>query len=298
MAVPPARVIQGLPKITWRGLFAKCEDASFSFSHTQVERGAYGIDGAWHDHARRDPIKFQCKLHFVNTLFGGGVVEFPDNYQKWWDALKDGSTGPLRHPILGTINARVEKGNVSLSAQTTAGVVLNVEFTETLVDVTKATKFAQPSVDIKALAAQVGQDAGAFSVAFPSGILDRSLEDAVESFLGDVHAAQLTATGYATQIVGKVERMIAAVERVTDPRVAPLYTNLVTLWDALRTRAKEAERVIGRSTSQRRAEGDTTLDALATGTGNTVEELMELNPALVQRTSVPKGTLYAYYTDK
>lgn len=297
MAIP-ARVIQALPKLTWRGLFAKCEDASFSFSQTQVERSAYAIDGAWHDHARREAIKFRCKLYFINTLYSGGVVEFPDNYNKWQAAMLDGSTGPLRHPILGTINARVESGDVSLAAQTTAGVVVNVNFTETLVDVTKGTVFEAPAVDIQKLAQQIGQDAGRFDIAFPSGILDRSLEDAIESLLGNVHAAQLTASGYATQMVGKVERMIAAVERVADPSVMPLYTNLVTLWDTLRTRAKQAERVLGRSTSRYRAPEDTTLDAIAKDTGNDVAELTELNPALVASPTVPKGSIVTYYTDK
>jgi hypothetical protein len=293
----PALVVQALPKLTWRGLFAKCEDASFDFSHTQVERGAYGIDGAWHDHARRDPIVFTCKLHFINTLISA-PKEFPENYIKWQKAMLDGSAGKLRHPILGTIDARVLKGSVRLVAQTTAGVVVEVTFTETLVDVTKATKFEAPTVDVKALAAQVGHDAGLFDIAFPSGILDRSLEDAIDSFLGNVHALQVSASGYALQIVGKVEKMIESVERVTDPRVAPLYTNLVQLWDTLRTRAQQAERLAARSTSRRRTEADTTLDALAKSSGNSVEELMELNPALVSRPSVAKNTIYTFYTDK
>lgn len=297
MAIP-ARVIQGLPKLTWRGLFAKCDDASFSFSHTQAARGAYGIDGDWHDHARRDSVKFRCKLYFINTLYGGGVVEFPDNYNKWQAAMLDGSPGPLRHPILGTVNARVESGDVNLVAQVTAGVIVSVNFTETRIDVTENTPFATPTVDIQALANQIGQDAGRFDIAFPSGILDRTLEDAVNSLLGDVHAAQLTASGYALQIAGKVDRMIAAVERVADPRVMPLYTNLVTLWDILRKRGKQAERAVARSTARFITSESTTLDALADGTGNTVAELTELNPALIARPTVPQGALVTYYTGK
>lgn len=296
MAIP-ARVIQDLPRLNWRGLGAQCEDATFSFSHSQVERGAYGIDAAWHDHARRDPIKFKCKLHFINTLISA-PKEFPENYNKWQEALLDGSTGKLRHPILGTIDARVENGDVRLVAQVTAGVTIEVNFTETRVDVTKPTEFSSPDVDVKALAAQIGHDARRFNIAYPSGILDRTLEDAIGSILGNVHAAQITVAGYASQVVGKVSNMIEAVERVTDPAAAPLYTNLVTLWDALRTRAKEVEKLAARGTSKQRVAAPTTIDAFAKTVGNTEDEIMYLNPALIAKPSVPAGTVVAYYTGK
>lgn len=296
MAVP-GQVIRELPSLKWRDLTAPCEEASYDFSHTQAERGAYGIAAAWHDHTRRDPIKVKVRLAFMNTL-RGGTRQYPDNWLKWKPALFDGSTGKLRHPDLGEFDARVEKGSVRVTSAQTAGVYVDIDFTETRVDVTKDTVFQAPSVDIKALAAQVGQDAGTFNIAFPSGILDRSLTDAIESFLGDLHAAQLTASGYALQIAGKLDSMIAAVERVTDPAVMPLYTNLVHMWDIMQTRAKQAEKIAGRSTRKTTALADTTLDAIAAETGNSVGELMDLNPALVARPTVPKGSIYSYYTDK
>lgn len=301
MAVPPSRVVQGLPPLKWRGLVAHCEDASFSFSHTQVERGAYGIDAAWHDHARRNPIQFKCTLHFVNTMFGAAkssTRQYPDNYNKWQEALFDGSAGKLHHPMLGEINARAMDGEVTLVAQNQAGVSVRASFVETIVDITREVDYENPQVNIKDLAAAVAKDASKYKINFPRGILDKSLEDAIDSFLGNIHAFQMTASGYATQIVGKLDKMISQVEAVADPSIMPLHTNLVHLWDAMRTRAQQAEKAAGRSTSRLVMVTDSTLDKVAADFKNSMSEIMELNPHLISRPVVPKGALVTYYTDK
>ena len=293
----PSRVIRELPKLTWRGLFAPCEAAPVKFAHAQNERKAYQIDAAWHDHGGREPNSVDVKLHFLNTMFDG-VLWFPNEYNKWQKALFDGSPGKLRHPILGEFDAVVKGGSVQLDSSRSAGVTVDVTFDETLVDVTKANAFKGPQVDVKAVAKQALTDAGNLGINFPSGRLDGSLFDAIDSLLGDITSAQMTITGLGNQIVGGIEDMIYRVELVADPASAPAYDNLVLLWDALKTKVTDAEKLAARSTATTLLGSDTTFDAVASERSNTVEELMGLNPGLVRYRVIPKGSALVFYTGK
>lgn len=296
MAIP-AHVIRSLPKLRWRGLSAPMESAPVDFAHAQAERKAYGIDGAWHDHGGREPLSIKVTLHFINTLFGG-TLWFPNEYNKWQKALFDGSPGKLRHPILGEFDAVVLNGSVSLDPRQLGGVTVTVTFAETLVDVTKPNELKTAEVDVKALAKQVLQDAGNLGINFPSGILSTSLFDAIDSFLGSIASAQMTVSGYGNQIAGGLEDMIERVELVTDPKSAPVYDNLLILWDTVKTRANEAEKLAARSTQKRQIKSDATFDVLAAEFGNGVEDLMNLNPVLIKFRVIPAGTTVAFYTGK
>lgn len=293
----PSRVIRELPKLTWRGLFAPCEAAPVKGAHAQVERKAYGIPAAWHDPAGREPYSTDVKLHFLNCQFDG-ILWFPNKWNEWQKALEDDSPGKLRHPLLGEFDAVVKSWVVALDASRTAGVTVDVTFDETLVDVTKANAFKGPQVDVKAVAKQALTDAGNLGINFPSGRLDGSLFDAIDSFLGDITSAQMTITGLGNQLVGGIEDMIYRVELVADPASAPAYDNLVLLWDALRTKVTDAEKLAARSTATTLLGSDTTFDAVASERSNTVEELMGLNPGLVRYRVIPKGSALVFYTGK
>lgn len=298
MAIP-ARVIQGLPKLKWRGLSAPCEAAPVDFSHQQVLREQYGLDAGWHDPAGRKPLDIKVTLHFINTMFDG-IVWFPNEWNKWQKALFDGSPGKLQHPILGEVDAVVLNGSIQLEARQTGGVTVNATFQETLVDVTKPNDLKAATVDVKAVAKQVLQDAGNLGIHFPSGRLDGDLLGAVDSFLGDIASATMTVTGLGNQLKGGIEDMIFRVELLTDPSVGPVYDNLVLLWDALDTRLSSAGAAAtpARTTAVLVTTADTTFDAIASEHANGVEELMGLNPSLIRYRVIPQGKPVAYYTSK
>lgn len=296
MAIP-ARVIRDLPKLTWRGLFAPCEAAPVEIAHAQVEREQYGIDGAWHDHAGRKALDIKVKLHFLNTMFDG-IIWFPNKWNDWQKALLDGSPGKLRHPILGEIDAVPITTSIQLEARQSGGVSVDVTFRETLVDVTKPSQLSTAQVDVKAVAKQAITDAGNLGINFPSGRLDGSLLDAIDSFLGSVTSATMTITGLGNQLSGGIEDMITRVETITDPAAAPAYDNLVLLWDAIQARTRDAEKIAARSTASRLVSADTTFDRFGGEYGNSVEQLMSLNPGLIRFKFIPAQTRVTYYTNK
>ena len=292
--VAPAQIIQGLPPLTWRGMTAYIESAPVEFSHSQAERRYPYIDGAGHDWTGRDPVKIRVRLFFLETIDPGA---FAKKWPKWRRALFDGSSGPLEHPVLGSFLARVEGGSIAFAAQTTAGVIVDVTFTETVDNVDKPNRFREPTPGGVTVAKAAQKAADAYGIPWPSQKLDVSLEDAVKALTTSAWDTQVTFSGYANQIAGDIESMIVQAEALTDPKSYPAYDNLLHIWELSRDAANKAARDL-RATGSRIVQNDTTLAAIAAAVGNTEQEIMQLNLRLLRSPIVPSGESVTYYTGK
>ncbi len=291
----PAQIIHGLPPLSWRNLqWPHVESAPVHFSHSQAERKYPYVDAAGHDNTGRDPLVIRVRMFFLETLEPGA---FTKKWPVWRKALFDGSSGPLEHPLLGVIRARVLDGDVQFAAQTTAGIIVDVTFTETIDSVDKPNKLreATPGKVEVAKAAQVA--ANQFQSAWPSQKLNTSLLDAVKAIETAMWDTQMTAAGFANQVAGDILVMIEAAETLTDPTAFPAYDNLVFLWDLVKSSADAVSKDL-RPTAARVVQNDTTIATFAAEVGNTENEIMSLNTRLLRSPLVPRGTSVSYYSGK
>lgn len=295
--VPPARIIQGLPTLEWRGLYAPCDSAPVDFSHRQAERKYYGVDGAGHDNTGMDPMFPNLRLYFINGVEGDNEA-FPHNWNAWRVALFDGSAGDFVHPVLGKFRARVLKGTIQFVSQTTAGVVVDVAFTSTIDSIDKPNKFIDAKPDVQTTAKAAAAAAASQEIRWQPSTLGSTLEGAVSGLFSAVFDAQVTLSGYTNQVGGGILDMIARAESLTDPASYPAYDNLVRLWSEVELLSAAAVREVGRSVGKRITQNDTTLDAFATSVNNDIDEVMALNPGLLRSPSVPKGSTVSFYTGK
>jgi len=295
--VAPAQVIQALRPFRWRGLGILIESAPVDFSHSLAERRYPYIDGAGHDWTGRDPIKCRVRMYFFDAGIPGDLNAFTKKWPLWRKALFDGTSGALDHPILGRFQARVESGSIQYVATTTAGVIVDASFTETVDNIDKPTQVQdpQPSGVEVAVAAQVA--ASTVGINWPSQKLDLSLGDAFKALQTAFWDAQVTFAGYANQIIGSIEEMIVQAESLTDPTSYPAYDNLVHAWFLAKDAVDKAQKDL-RATGSRIVQADTTLSTFAAEVGNTEAEVMQLNYALLKSPIVPKGTAVNYYTGK
>jgi prophage DNA circulation protein len=287
----PAQVIQGLRPFKWRGLTVFIESAPVDFAHGLAERKYPYINAAGHDWTGMDPLKVRVRMFFLETIDPGA---FTKKWTVWRKALFDGTSGPLEHPVLGKFQARVEGGSIAFAAQTTAGIIVDCSFTETVDNIDKPNKFTdpQPSVTEAAKSAQVAADA--YKIPWPSQKLDTDLFEAVKALQT---GTQVTFAGYANQIAGNIEKMIADVEALSDPRSYPAYDNLIHTWDLVRDAANKASKDL-RSTGSKYTQNDTTIATFAADVGNTEEEIAQLNLRLLRSPVIPAGTAVTYYTGK
>lgn len=297
-------VIGQLPELTWRALDpVPVEDASYDFSHDQVERRYPYVDGAGHDHTGRGPIKFTARLLFINTLQAG---LYPHTWENWRTALFDGSAGELVHPELGTIQARVIGGSVKITAHSRAGVVVDVTWIETLDHPDEAPgDFSVLPVSLQEAARAADTACQKLGIAYPK-VTDppmTSLVDAIKSIEGQVFSTGLSVVGAVHQIVGGIRQLQDAasiLETTTNTLQSPLHTwpalwNLQLVEHGLLELLEQAQRS-ARPVSSFLLDRRTTLDAFARSIGNTVAEVVELNPSALGGPSVAAGTVLRFYT--
>lgn len=290
----PARAIYGLEPLTWRDMTAQCELAPFDFAHSQAERRYPYVDGFGHDNTGRDSLRFTTRLYFLNTVEPGS---FPDKWNAWRDALFDGSAGDLVHPVLGLVRARVMQGHVEYRAQTTAGVIVDVTFTETVDDPEVLFFFDSPTVALDAAAKAADNAASDAGINYPTGDPGgaTSIAGAVAQFEGAITSFGMSVSGYANMVAAQIDGMISVAEGLTDPTKWPAYDNLVTAWSSVKNVAAKTA-LVSRATAQTKLSADMGLDAVASSVGNSLDDIINLNPSLVSKPTVPKGTTVTHYS--
>lgn len=291
--------------MTWRGLESPPYDsASFSGSFSLAERRYPYIDGAAHESVGRDPTPMNFRLHFLNNL---GKNYFPELFNKWLNAVAiDPSPGKLQHPVFGYTLAYVKNWSVDLNAGMTSGAILQVSFIETLSDPASAIDslfdVGGGVAALRSAAEAADQDYSDLGIPLPAVMPAPSLLDMVKQIEGFVSSARNRVEGYLNQSLGAVEAVIDAVESVGGNAKWALAGNLITLWNGIKLLA-DRNGIETRIIARLHIEFRTNIDRVAEATGNTVGELIGLNPKYLSSPTIPKSTAdhqvyIRYYTDK
>jgi prophage DNA circulation protein len=293
--ITPFNVIPGLEAFTWRGLVAPPYDtAGINGGYNQSERRYPYIDGAGHDNVGANPIPINFTLYFLNSL---RVGMFPDLFTSWRDAVAiDGSPGDLVHPLLGKLRAVPLTWNINLSAAKTSGVVMNVSFSTTVEDPEKAAEFSTKVSSVESQAAQADIDIQALGIPFPGDAKLPSLLDLIRSLEGQLFSARLTIEGALNQVIGIVDGLVDAVERLNDHRAWAAEANL----KGLRNSLVDLGNAIGesaRKTAEFIIQTSSPLDVVARITGNTVGEIITLNPSKLRSPFVESGESVKYFAE-
>jgi len=291
-------IIAALPLVEWRSLVAPCEAAPFSGGHDMSERRFPYKDGAGHDNTGRKPYSGKAVLNFGNGLGRApdGSLWFPDTWQKWQDAVEDGSIGLFVHPVIGSFDARVlswdSDGPIATKRD---GIRVTVSWVESVKDIAQGTTFITTSVSVAAAAAEAA--ANSKGVYYPTGQPDNSLLDAINSIQGQIFSITTALAGKLNQVTGAVDKMIGQVEALNDATAWPAMDNLLLVFAWLRDKSDTVAAQL-RSTATVKTTADTTLDAFARQVGNELTDVIALNLAFSGKPTVPKGATLTYYTDK
>jgi prophage DNA circulation protein len=298
-------IIAALPPLRWRGLTAPCETASYQGGHDQARRRYPYKDAASHDNTGRQPYVTTVVLHFNNGIgrtagssdYPNGKPWYPDYWNDWKLAIEDGSIGELQHPDLGTFQARVMAFSLDLTAQYRSGARVTVTWEESIEDLTEQPQFETASVDLGSAAKKADEECAKFGISYPDGQGATSLFDMVNQIEGALFSLSLSVNGLLNRALGAVNFMFDAVEALNDPSTWPAADALLQTFNALRATADKIARA-ARTTAKTTTTAETTLDAFATSTGNTLQEIQGLNLFALRSPLVPKGTTLTYYTDK
>jgi hypothetical protein len=187
--------------------------------------------------------------------------------------------------------------SLDLTAQYRSGARVTVPWEESIEDLTEQPQFETASVDLGSAAKNADQQCAKFGISYPDGQGATSLFDMVNQIEGALFSLSLSVNGLLNRALGAVNFMFDAVEALNDPSTWPAADALLQTFNALRATADKIARA-ARTTAKTTTTAETTLDAFATSTGNTLQEIQGLNLFALRSPLVPKGTTLTYYTDK
>lgn len=327
MAFEPANIKSEMPLLAWRGIIdIPCRFANVAMSHVQAARPYPYKDVDGNEPVRRASDIVTAELLFLNTLADD---LYPDKYRQFIQAVRDKLPGYLAHPAHGTMWCVVTNANLTYTAEERAGVTLAVTWKEvrqdadtdpTEIDVPPdATQAAQsadvqyefvrgiyPSVDngnvdaetlAKGVALEVTyQDAFASAQLQYPRIEPETFTELIAAVLGDVQQETIALSGKFNQAAIIVERIADAVELLQDPLLWPAQIELRELHRAC-VSLVELYAQGDRPTKKFIAEREMPLDEVADFLGKRIDDLVELNPALLSSPWVAKGGVVTYYLD-
>jgi len=290
----PANIITALPQMKWRKLFSPPYDMANVKGGWDLSEGAFPyVDGKTHDNMGRKEVAFSFRFMFLNTI---QPEAFPELFTKWFDAVAvDATAGKLRHPFVGEVDARVLDWEIELTAQRTAGVIFNVNWTDSLIDPDKNKAFKTIFVYAEQAAKAADAQMAELGIDYPTGERTTSLTDMLGQINGLLFSARLTLQGMVNQAIGIVQRILDIVDNLPTHNKWSCKSNLQQLWGGL---VKIGESASGKKINETKISMTPrvmSVSEIATHVDNTVGEVIGLNPIVLGAPTVPKNTPISYF---
>jgi hypothetical protein len=310
-----SEVLDQLLEAQWRGLGFPVTRMRATIAHDLVEHKYWGVDGARVESTGLAPWRYTFSVPFINGLRPGRSEKwsdlYPNQFRRLAAAFQDRSRGVLQHPEFGEIACKAERFEIDWSSDRRGGVDAELSFVETKVDGDKGfLDFPSPvqEVDIGAIDLDSPQNKVAIKdilkaagVDLPPYLADKdpfSFTDAMSA----VKSVSDTPGLLERRVGGRIDSVVYQAERVADSVKAAknaLTWPVTQSTERIKANAHELDKKL---ISGRRRVGlftvpaDTTMSGVARQIrGATVGDLMRLNPQLMVRPEILRGTVVRYY---
>jgi len=321
-----ADISEYLSQCSWRGLSFPIQVVSEKGSQSLTIHRFMDRDGAQVEATGRAPDSFTVRAYFINGLTAGPNEDwstkealFPNTWVKVRAALRDDrSSGPLNHPLYGTINCKPVAWNMVIEATSRGGCVVDIEFIET-VD-TSGQAVQQSSVISEATTA-----AGDLDIILgqmePPPVYDTGDHNSYLGLIQSICAIVDQVELIGMQIKGKIDKAINSLNQLAmkfgaDSNIiavpydttssvpasgVPLGNSAALALDAINRLLAALYILRDQFNAQRRdvqlltVYQPTTLAGLIPVTGNSLTDLLSLNPDLAAFPFILPYTIVRYY---
>lgn len=292
-------VLRRLLPLSWRGIEVPCAQNSLEFEHGQVPHYQIGVAGAHVEHTCRHSATFQFRVFFRGGISGYTDL-YPSRYRDFLNACLDGSLGPLVHPEMGLLDAKVKQCSVITDPNRRDGYDMDVTWIET-VEEGSALELAANSPISEAISLGRDLETNYTTADVPtyddgSGM---SLTQALKSLEGQWMLMQFEVVSMLANIeniIGAINSMIDTLSTSTSPSSSPVSTALKGIIAALAQLENDLmgtskARKVGMKITQR----DDTVAAVAASLSLGVSEFFQLNPRFAETGKVPNGSMVFFY---
>ena len=323
--MPVADVLAELLEFKWRDVSFPVTEFETNLEQDLVEHKWPQRDGAHVEATGRAPLVITATIPFRNFVAPGkseswgragrdidGTIELDQNeilypivFRKFVIAMSTRSSGPLQHPEFGIIQCKPKNAHCKWLSTRRDGCDVHATWVESLDDTVSdfedilARKSPIPLADVAS--SDLDQQIADFGVPLVTTDADSlagiSFSDQIQSITSSFDAASLVSSQYAGQIDHVLYRIDSLEDRITalgDVTAWPLISSCERTKSALHD-LKTLLLTTDSNVLTFYTLADTTLAALTVQTKATIDELLILNPSLVQQSFVPAFTKVRYY---
>lgn len=293
---------------SFRGIEFPVTTISISAQQDTVEHKYWNVDGANVEMTGLAPVTIEAEIPFVNGIVPGkperwGVL-YPTTFRQFRDAFNNKATGILNTPEFSGLKVKPVSFEFKHDANVRDGVMVTARWVETN-DIDIQAKPEPSKIEAARLAALTldAEMDNLRQVADPPEF-SQSFESLMNNITGivDTNVSKLKLlANKPNQILYRVKRLQSSIERATNPLTWPAAHAADELESTINDIKRTADKVEALATRRqvRRyiAKTRMTLSQLASATSNSVDDMIQLNPRLLSRPTVPPGTLVRYYSN-
>lgn len=313
MPAPPANpvnVLDNLREFKWKSISFPVSRVHVTLAHDLVEHKFWAQDGANVEATGRAPLIIGATIHFRNTLARGRQESwgflYPNTFRNFFAASADRTTGILEHPELGEINCKLRQAEITHTAERRDGVDVEASWVETRETENTKSAFTSTSPAVGATAAAIDLDANLtnYNLAPPlpkTGVWVGGFAPTIRSLasVGDqVSLLSRQIGGQVASVNYRLNQMEAFFNSVRNVQNTPIIQSIqrmraatYNLQQKLLQKQRETRIYVVPVTK-------TLASIVVDLTGNTISDLVKLNPSLVGFATVPRGTAVRYYAPK
>lgn len=295
-------------------LECKWKDIAFPITnlHTElkqdvVEHKYPDRDGAHVESTGRSPLKVTCQALFYNNISRGkgetwsfGTM-FPTGYVNFMEVCKDRSVGTLQHPFLGTFDAKLVSMVTELDSQRRDGVIVNLEWVETIKietfdedSISVATSIISDAQEIEDEFATLPDTADMSEFKKEKGLDFLEAIDQLKALIDTATLIGLKALAQIDKVMYHINNLMFSIERLD----TVLLANLKGKLQALKAALNDAKAFLNKKLGEIRffiVPKDTTMGQLASRLNNKIVDLIKLNPTICTQPTIKALTPVKYY---
>lgn len=303
----PIDVLAQLSPPSWRGIPFPLVRLRNSGGHDHAHHKFCDKDGFHVEATGRNNLTFSATIPFRNGVIAApqelwnGRTLYPDVFRAFLAACADRTSDDLIHPELGRITAKVVSFDWDYVAERRDGVDFDVTWIETLDDgdelngiiaqqspvataVTVASKLDDLVTTLTPPPPELANDTASFS----------DMMRSIQAIPDTAALLSRQAGGLLHRVASKVDRLIAALDRLDDVRLWPVRDGA----EHMRATVVDMNAKLGVDNKvilEALVPTPTNLSSLARRLNNKIDDIIRLNPTLVDEPVVRSPTRVRYY---
>lgn len=308
---PPPRdppLFDQLFPCSFRGIEFPVTSISISAQQDIVEHKYWNVDGANVEMTGQGAATIEAEIPFVNGIAPGkrerwGVL-YPEVFRQFLVAFNNKDTGILDTPEFAGLKVKPVSLEFKHDGNVRDGVMVTARWIETNdVDLEATSKVSEiEAARLAALTLDANyDDFGKVAEAPPQ---TESFEQLMNEITGvvDTTASKIKLlANKPAQILYRLERLSDSIDRAGNALTWPMKHAVEEMKAAMNTVERLPDKVQSLATRKKTlrylARSRMTLSQIAQATGNSIDDIVTLNPRLLSRPTVPPGSVVRYYSN-